>query len=169
MLVGIFYGTNTGLTEIVCEQLADEMKKQGFEIKLHDIASVPLSEAAKFDKLILASPTWNDGELQDDWEVAWPDLESFDFTGKTVAFLGMGDQEGYCDNYLDAIGRMAVPVRRNGGKVVGRWSSKGYVHTHSVADEGDGFFVGLALDNDNQEDQTPARLEKWVAQLKSEF
>lgn len=30
-------------------------------------------------------------------------------------------------------------------------------------------FVGLALDNDNQEDQTEARIDAWVEQIKAHF
>jgi hypothetical protein len=33
----------------------------------------------------------------------------------------------------------------------------------------DGLFVGLALDENHQADQTDARIEHWVAQLKSEL
>jgi len=169
MLIGIIYGTNTGVTEIVSEQLTKELEANGFEVELNDIASVPLANAAKYDTLIIASPTWNDGELQDDWEEAWPDLEEFDFTGKKVAFVGTGDQEAYCDNYLDAIGRMAVPVRQNGGIIFGRWKKEGYTPVTSVADEGDGYFVGLALDNDNQEELTEGRIKQWVLQIKQEL
>ncbi|EAH9105226.1 flavodoxin, partial [Campylobacter jejuni] len=33
----------------------------------------------------------------------------------------------------------------------------------------DGKFVGLALDNDNQEDQTESRIDAWVEQIKPYF
>jgi len=32
-----------------------------------------------------------------------------------------------------------------------------------------GVFCGLALDQDNQDDLTPARVEKWCAQVKQEM
>lgn len=169
MQVGLFYGTNTGVTEIVAEQLRDVLVENGFEIDIYDIASVPLNTMDKYSTLIIATPTWNDGELQDDWEEVWEAWQEYDFTGKKVAFVGTGDQEAYCDNYCDAIGRMGAFVRQNGGEIYGRWSSEGYHFVHSKGYDGDGFFIGLALDNDNQEELTEGRINSWVAQIKNEL
>lgn len=169
MQVGLFYGTNTGVTEIVAEQLRDVLVENGFEIDIYDIASVPLNTMDKYSTLIIATPTWNDGELQDDWEEVWEAWQEYDFTGKKVAFVGTGDQEAYCDNYCDAIGRMGAFVRQNGGEIYGRWSSEGYHFVHSKGYDGDGFFIGLALDNDNQEELTDGRINSWVAQIKNEL
>ncbi len=169
MKIGLFYGTNTGVTEIIAEELKEILEEKGFEIDLHDIADTPLDEMNNYDKLIIATPTWNDGELQDDWEEVIDDYKEFDFSGKMVAFVGTGDQEAYCDNYLDAIGVMAKPVRDNGGTIFGRWPSEGYSHTHSLGMDSDGMWAGLALDNDNQESLTAGRMKKWVDQIAKEL
>lgn len=169
MKIGLFYGTNTGVTEIVAEQLQQEMIDNGFEVDLYDIASTDLKKMDSYETLIIASPTWNDGELQDDWEVVFLDWQQYDFTGKKVGFVGLGDQEAYCDNYLDAIGRLGAYVRENGGTIFGRWSNKGYNFVTSVGDDGDGYFIGLALDNDNQEELTEERIKQWVQQIKNEL
>ncbi|GAB5466368.1 MAG: flavodoxin FldA [Candidatus Kapaibacteriales bacterium] len=169
MKIGLFYGTNTGVTEIVSEQLQEILEDNGFDVDLFDIANTPVSEMDPYDKIIIATPTWNDGELQDDWEEAMSDYEEYDFSGKTVAFVGLGDQEAYCDNYLDAIGVMARPVRKTGGKIVGRWPADGYRHTASLGQDDDGMWVGLALDNDNEEELTEERMNTWVAQIKKEM
>jgi len=169
MKIGMFYGTNTGVTEIVAEQIKDVLENNDFEVEIFDIASVPLSTMDKYNTLIIASPTWNDGELQDDWEDNWEKWQEYDFKGKKVGFVGTGDQEAYCDNYCDAIGRMGKFVRDNGGEIFGRWPSEGYSFVHSIGYDGDGFFIGLALDNDNQEEKTEDRINQWVAQIKEEL
>lgn len=66
MKIGLFYGTNTGVTEIVSEELKEVLEEKGFEIDLHDIADTSLEEMNNYETLIIATPTWNDGELQDD-------------------------------------------------------------------------------------------------------
>lgn len=169
MKFGFFYGTNTGVTEIVSEQIVEVLKENQIEVDLFDIASTPLGKLNDYTHLIIGTPTWNDGELQDDWEEVFQDWCKFDFTGKKVGFVGTGDQEAYCDNYLDAIGRMAKPVREKGGEIFGRWPSNGYVHKHSLGQDPDGMWVGLALDNDNQEELTEERINKWVKQIKGEL
>ena len=169
MKIGLFYGTNTGVTEIVSEQLTEILQENGFEVDLFDIANTPVSEMDNYETLIIATPTWNDGELQDDWEEAMADYEEYDFSGKKVGFVGTGDQEAYCDNYLDAIGVMARPVRSSGGTIFGRWPADGYVHVTSLGQDEDGMWVGLALDNDNQEELTEPRMRKWVSQIKEEL
>lgn len=169
MQIGLFYGTNTGITEIIAEQLRDVLLENAFEVDIFDIASVPLSTMDKYTTLLIATPTWNDGELQDDWEEVWDAWQEYNFAGKKVGFVGTGDQEAYCDNYCDAIGRMGFFVRKNGGEIYGRWSSKGYSFVSSKGYEGDGFFIGLALDDDNQEELTEGRIKAWVEQIKVEL
>ena len=169
MKIGLFYGTNTGVTEIVAEQLTEKLEENGFEIEVHDIADSELDNMNNYETLIIATPTWNDGELQDDWEEVIEEYNDFNFDGKKVGFVGTGDQEAYCDNYLDAIGKMAKPVRDSGGEIFGRWPSEGYNHTHSLGQDEDGMWVGLALDNDNQEELTEERMNSWVEQIKGEL
>jgi len=169
MKIGLFYGTNTGVTEIIAEMVSDELKANGCEVDLFDIANVELDELNAYDNLIIATPTWNDGELQDDWEEKMHEFVKFDFSGKKVAFVGTGDQEAYCDNYLDAIGVMAKPVRANGGTVVGRWKNEGYNEVTSVGLDQDNYWVGLALDQDNQESLTEERIKIWSKQVIKEF
>ena len=45
---------------------------------------------------------------------------------------------------------------------------EGYDYYFSLADK-DGTFIGLVLDDHNQEDLTDERILKWVKQLKREF
>ncbi|MBX3044940.1 MAG: flavodoxin [Candidatus Kapabacteria bacterium] len=169
MQVGLFYGTNTGNTETVAQMLAEELKSSGFEVDVLDMASAAVDDMSGFDNIIIACPTWNDGELQDDWDAVFAEFERFDFSGKKVAFLGLGDQDGYPDNFLDALGTLAKPVLKNGGTIVGYWSTDGYDFSESTAIGENGKFYGLGIDQDNQEDLTEERIKTWVAQLKSEF
>ncbi len=169
MKIGLIYGTNTGVTEIVAEKLDEELRNNGLDVELHDIASVDFEIINNYNTLIIAVPTWNDGELQDDWDEVFDQWSDYNFEGKKVGFVGTGDQEAYHENYLDAIGKMALPVRNSGGEVFGRTSTKGFQHTSSVGDDGDGFFCGLAIDEDNEPELTDERIANWVSQIKTEL
>jgi len=169
MKLGIFYGTNTGNTETVVEKLTDELKNNGFEVDVNDMASASVEDFANYDTMIVACPTWNDGELQDDWDAVYDDYKAFDFSGKKVGFLGLGDQDGYPDNFLDAIGKLATPVLAKGGTIFGYWPVDGYEFNTSLGVAANGKFYGLGIDLDNQDDLTDERIKAWVAQIKSEL
>ncbi len=168
MKIGIFFGTNTGNTETVVEKLEAELSNNGFEVDKHDMSSASVDDMGDYDTLIIASPTWNDGELQDDWSAVIDEYSEFDFTGKKVGFLGTGDQDGYPDNFVDAIGILGEPVLKNGGEIFGYWPTDGYTFDVSAGVK-DGKFYGLAIDVDNQDELTDERISKWVAQIKAEL
>ena len=169
MKIGIFYGTNTGNTETVVEKLTDELKNNGFEVDVNDMASAAVEDMGNYENIIIAVPTWNDGELQDDFDAVFDDFKAFDFSGKKVGFVGLGDQDGYPDNFLDAIGTLAKPVLANGGTIFGYWPTEGYEFNVSVGLAENGKFYGLGIDVDNQDDLTDERIQAWVAQIKGEL
>ena len=119
-----------------------------------------------YDKLIVGTSTWGSGDLQDDWDAF--DFGGLKLHGKTVAIFGMGDSESYSDSFCSAMGKLADKLKGAGANIVGAVSTEGYSFEASEAVE-NGNFVGLALDNDNQEDQTESRIDAWVAKIKPQF
>ena len=164
--IGLFYGTTTGKTEYVAEMIQTEFN--GANIEINDVSKAEASDLTSYDYLIVGCPTWNIGELQSDWEGLYEELDGVDFSGKKVAYFGTGDQVGYSDNFMDAIGIIAEKIEARGGTTVGEWTTDGYDFSESRAVR-NGKFVGLAIDEDNQPELTPARVKAWVAQVKSAF
>jgi len=163
--IGLFYGTTTGKTESAAETIRDTL---GGDVTMHDIADAEASDFEQYECLIIGCPTWNIGELQSDWEGFFEELDEIDFSGKTVAYFGTGDQIGYGDNFQDAMGMLEEKISQRGGKTVGYTSTDGYDFNESKALR-DGKFCGLALDDDNQSDLTDERIKIWTAQVKSAF
>ena len=54
---------------------------------------------------ILGVPTWYYGELQSDWEAYFEHFKTLDFSEKTVALFGLGDQWGYDEWFIDGKSR----------------------------------------------------------------
>ena len=165
--IGLFYGTTTGNTESAAEMIQQEFGGEDM-ITMHEIGEVEDSDFEKYENIIIGCPTWNIGELQSDWEGYFEELDNIDFSGKKVAYFGTGDQVGYAENFQDAMGILEEKISELGGTTVSYWSTEGYDFTESQAIK-DGKFVGLALDEDNQSELSEERVQKWVAQLKSEF
>ncbi len=166
MSIGIFYGSSGGATESVAEQI-----KNALDLKadLHDIADIDVDVFSEYSHVIIGTSTWGDGELQDDWDDKFSDYNRVDFSGKTVAFFGLGDQDGYEECFLDGMGTLHDAAVKNGAKVVGdNWSSEDYDFEESTAIK-DGAFVGLAIDEDNQDELTEERIQKWADIIKPSF
>jgi len=165
--IALFYGTQTGNTEMLAEQIQQQLGGEAV-VTLYDVADVSPSDFEDCDRLIIGCPTWNVGELQSDWEALYDELDEIDFSGKQVAYFGAGDQVGYADNFQDAMGILEEKIAALGGTTVGYWSAEGYDFNESKALR-EGKFVGLALDEDNQSDLTADRIATWTAQLKTAF
>ena len=166
MRIKLIYGSDTGNTELVTEDL----------IKLLDNVDVTTvadltPEDWDHDKFILGIPTWYDGELQSDWEDYFEEFKTIDFTNKTVAIFGLGDQLGYEEWFCDGIGILAEVIMENGGKVIGYTEKDNSYDLEetpkSLVD--DNTFYGLCIDEDNQPELTQDRLEKWVVDIKEKF
>ncbi len=165
--IGLFFGTQTGNTENAADKIQKEFGGDSV-VELYDVATMELSDFGKFDCLLIGCPTWDIGELQSDWQDVYDKLDGVDFSGKKVAYFGAGDQEGYPENFQDALGILEEKISDLGGETFGYWPTDGYEFEESKAVK-DGKFVGLAIDDDNQDDLTDERIKTWVAQLKSEL
>ncbi len=166
--IGLFFGSDEGNTERVAHAIVERLGEEFVDV--YDIADVTQLEFADYDRIILGIPTWDFGQIQSDWEEFWDDISAVDFTGKQVALFGLGDQFGYGDYFLDAMGMLHDVVVEAGAEIVGHWSVEGYDYDYSKAEiPGAGKFVGLAIDEDQQEDLTSERLDRWCAQILTEF
>ncbi len=166
MSIGIFYGSNGGATESVAEDILNVLD---LKAELHDISDVDMCKLSDYSHLIIGTSTWGEGELQDDWEDKLSEYEKIDFSGKTVAFFGLGDQDGYGENFVDGMGILHDIAVKNGATVVGDdWSTEGYDFEESIAVK-NGKFVGLAIDEDNQDDLTEERIKQWIESIRPFF
>jgi flavodoxin I len=162
--IGIFFGSTEGNTE----RIVTEIQNQLGDAELHNVNSATADDVQPYSFVILACPTWDIGQLQEDWENFIDEIENVDYAGKKVTYVGLGDADGYPDTFIDALGIIHDRIKDKGATFVGAWPTDGYEFEASKAVV-DGKFIGLAIDEDNQKDLTAGRIEKWVAQLKTEF
>lgn len=163
--IAIVYGTSTGATEGVASKI--EKVLGNADTQIFDVARVTVDQLKPFDFLILGASTTGYGDLQDDWDSFLPKFKAFDFTGKKVALFGLGDSSSYSDTFSNGIAVIYEAIKDN-AEIVGAVSTEGYTYDDSEAVV-DGQFVGLALDEDNEFDQTDARIATWVKDLKQYF
>lgn len=165
--IGLFYGSTTGMTEDVAYQI------ETYAGEKHDITLVPINiidlddpkDMFLYKRIILGIPTWNYGEYQDDWELVVDKIASADLSDTIIAIFGLGDQVGYPEYYLDAMGMLAEQLASQGANFVGEWPAEDYKFESSKALKDNGCFIGLGLDEDSEPEKTQARLEAWLDQV----
>ncbi|MBK1972862.1 flavodoxin FldA [Campylobacter sp. TTU-622] len=162
MSIAIVYGSSMGNTEGAANTIASKLGIND----VFNISDIDADKINSYDKILFGTSTWGSGDLQDDWDSF--DFSALNLSGKTVAVFGMGDSESYSDTFCSGMGKLAENLKNAGANLVGEVSTNGYTFEASEAVV-DGKFVGLALDNDNQEDQTESRIDAWVEQIKPYF
>ena len=173
--IGLFFGSSTGNTRRIAKMIKKRYDDDTMAEALNVNKATP-ELVASYDYLILGTPTLGEGDLpgldadcqQPSWAEFLPQLKDVDFTGKPVALYGLGAQEKYAENFVDALGMLHDFVTERGARVVGAWPSDGYDFIASKA-ERDGEFVGLVLDQDNQKQLSDDRLATWLLSISREF
>ncbi|CAK2622025.1 flavodoxin 2 [Vibrio crassostreae] len=140
-------------------------------VDIHNVKETPLSLMADYDLLLLGISTWDFGEIQEDWNELWEDIATTPMKGKVVALFGLGDQEGYGEWFLDAMGLLHDELKTAGAEFVGFWpNDDSYEFEASKAlTEDQSQFVGLALDEDSQYELSDDRIASWVEQVLVEY
>ena len=157
----IIYGTSTG----TCEDLAARIGAKLGVDNVINVTDLDDSVIANNDNLILGTSTWGAGEVQDDWYDGLKVIKNADLSGKTVALFACGDSESYSDTFVGGMLEIYNAVKQAGANVIGAVATDGYTFDDSESVV-DGKFVGLALDEVNEDSKTDERIDDWVAEIK---
>ena len=144
--VGFVYGSYTGVTEEITHDMASKIEAD--DIEVIEVCNADTKDFGRFDLLMLGLSTWYDGDLQSDWEDYFDTFKTIDFTNLIV---------------------LAQVVLENGGTIIGNWPSKDYDFSASKALKDEHTFYGLALDEDNEPQKSPGKIETWLTQVQQEY
>ena len=176
--LGLFFGSSTCYTDIVSEKIAALIKSDypQWHVESHNIAEHSIIKCTDYTYALYGIPTWDYGELQEDWDNQWDCLQTLNLSHQQAAIFGLGDQIGYPEWYQDALGYLYVQLHTCGANLHGLWpttnsSNKNdslYHHefeqSQAVTDDGQ-YFLGLPLDEENQSELTIPRLNIWLKQV----
>jgi flavodoxin I len=138
----IIYATYSGGTETAVNILADALKAKNVTVELKSPLQTEPADLAKFDLIVLASPTWDmngkEGQPHEDY---LPFMEKFGndgLNGKKLVIMGLGDSSypKFCGSVdvlekfvLDAKGILSAPSLRIDGFFFNQEK-----HTQSIKD-----------------------------------
>lgn len=167
--IGIFYGSTTGNTEMIAQEIQKILGED--LVDLYDVESVNKNKLNDYEFLIFGIPTWDIGELQEDWEDWIDNLKHPDINlkGKKTSIFGVGDQEGYPDTFGDAIKAIHdILVDKDAIVVCDKWPMDNYNFENSLVVK-DGYLLGLMIDEDSQSELTDGRIKLYTKELKKHF
>ena len=159
----VIYGSSTGTCEAIAEKIASKLGCEAMNVQ--DLTAETISD---HQNLILGTSTWGAGELQDDWYDGLKTLQDADLNGKTIALFGCGDCESYSDTFVGGIGELYNGIKDSGARFIGSVDTDGYTFDDSEAVV-DGKFIGLPLDDINEDDKTDMRIENWLSAISPEL
>ena len=159
----VIYGSSTGTCQGLAEKIGQQLSVQ--DDGIIDVQNLSADVINKYDVLILGTSTWGAGEMQDDWYDGVKVLKQAGLQGKAVAVFGCGDSESYSDTFCGGMAELYNAAKDAGATMMGEVATDGYNFDDSEAVV-DGKFVGLALDEVNEDDKTDSRIEAWVEELK---
>ncbi len=159
----VIYGSSTGTCEAIAEKIASKLGCEA--VNVQDLSADIINSN---QNLILGTSTWGAGEMQDDWYDGLKALQRADLSGKTIALFGCGDCSSYSDTFVGGIGELYNGIKDSGARFIGSVATDGYTFDDSEALV-DGKFIGLPLDDINEDDMTDARINDWVAQITPEL
>lgn len=157
----VVYGSSTGMCEEIAGKIASKLS-----VSAINVTDLNADVLAGNDNLLIGTSTWGAGELQDDWYDGVDLLKGTDLAGKVVAVFGCGDSAGYSDTFCGGMRELYDAAKAGEATLVGEVSTEGYTFDGSDAIV-DGKFVGLALDDVNEDDMTDSRIDAWLGQIRS--
>ena len=166
----LIYWPKKGNVENTAAKIAAYFSKD--EIDVFTISNVDVSKLAEYDLLIFGGSTIGADNWQDTHTTKWysffESLKGVRLQDKAIAIYGLGDQVLYPENFVDGMAVIRDELVKSGARMIGRWPAEGYEYTDSKSLEGD-YFIGLALDDDQQHELSNERIDKWVRGIKAEL
>jgi flavodoxin I len=155
----VVYGSSTGTCESIAQTIGEKLGAEVIEV-----TNLTAGQLEAADNILLGTSTWGAGDMQDDWYDGVATVKSVDLSGKKVAIFGCGDSASYSDTFCGGMKEVYDAAVEAGATVVGAVSTEGYEFDDSDAVV-DGKFVGLALDDVNEDDKTADRIDAWLPTL----
>ena len=165
--ISIFYGSTSGKTKKIAENIKTNLKSDFVEI--YDVKYAKIEDVEKQENIILGTSTWGKGLLQSDFKKFLNNiLKQANLKGKKIAIFGTGDSSAYPESFADSIGIIFEALEGKGATFVGEVSTDGYQFESSLSIFGDKF-IGLPIDDDSDEEQNKYRMTIWTELLKSDL
>lgn len=144
------------------------------KVEIIPVREVVKGDLIKYNQIIFVGSTvgadhWNNETVVDEWQEFFAKTDEISFEDKKVAIVGLGNSVLYPEHFADGMAHLYKTLTEKKAKISGFVDANDYTFTDSEAVNDEGLFCGLPIDEDNEEELTTERLEKWISILKLDF
>lgn len=115
--IKIVYGSAGGNTELVCEKVMEILQGK-HEVEMLKAKLTDPQKLGEYDLLILASPTYGHGQLEQYFEKFLNGLEAVNLEGKNIGIIGLGDPKYDRDYHIESARFIMDFVKHKGANIV---------------------------------------------------
>lgn len=168
----LFFSPEGGSVQKVSEEL--EALIGADKVDVIPVGKVEKADLAKYDQIIFIGSTvgadhWSNETIVDEWQIFFTKIGDTKLKGIKTAIIGLGNSVLYPEHFADGMAHLHRELEARDAEIYGSVDSSGYTFEDSEALNDEGIFCGLPLDEDNEDEQTPGRLEHWITQLQADF
>ena len=106
----------TGTTELMARTIADELAKAGNQVVVKDAIETYADELKSYERILLGSYTWGDGDLSDEITGFYDELINIDLIGKMAASFGPGDST--YEHFARAVDILEETLKKQGCEII---------------------------------------------------
>ncbi|WP_181186071.1 flavodoxin domain-containing protein [Alkalicoccus urumqiensis] len=144
MTVLVAYATMSGHTEELAEMIQERLEQADVTVVVKEAMDVEVSELREYELIVVGSFTWGDGDVPEEMDDLYGDLEDTDLSGLSFAVFGSGDS-GYA-HFAGAVDHLTDAIRQQNGTL--------------VADS-------VKVDIDNDVDETEELIDAFTEQIRA--
>ena len=140
----ILYGSLTGNTEYVAQKIQQILTSAKKTVQLKNANQTSAEELNNYQYLVLGSSTWDEGQLQYDFEAFMAELKAKppDLKAKKIAVFGCGDSS--YEQFCAAVDTLEKKFQALGGEKI---------------------ITGLKIDGIPQLPENKTKVEEWAKEL----
>lgn len=87
----IIYASMSGNTEDIAKLIGNALEEKAIEVTYEEIEDCSIEQLVQYDRILVGSYTWGDGDLPYEAEDFYDALDGADLTGKKIGCFGSGD------------------------------------------------------------------------------
>jgi flavodoxin I len=168
----IFFSPEGGSVHHVAIKLGEMIGND--KVDIIPVIKADKEDVEKYNQIIFVGSTvgadhWSNETIVNEWQEFFPKIAELSLEDKKLAIVGLGNSVLYPEHFADGMAHLYQELTNRNANIFGFVDAEDYTFEDSEAVNDEGFFCGLALDEDNEDDLTPERLENWINKLKADF
>ncbi|MCH6267547.1 MULTISPECIES: flavodoxin [Neobacillus] len=112
----IIYTSMAGTTELMAEMIGGKLTEAGERVVIKDALEAYAHDLQSYDRVLIGSYTWGDGDLPDEMVDFYEELSKLDLNGKQAAVFGPGDST--YPHFARAVDIWEEAIQAQGGEIV---------------------------------------------------